>query len=164
MAIFVGAKNKGVRLLNRDNLSKLTEINIRGFNLKQKKALQNLELCHMKDMVVEKMKTKKKQRKQRVKYPNGVRINVLQTNIVSKGKTKQILITCTWSKSYANDTFPKRTYLRNTLIRLTKDKILKQIDDRSFRKATKYFTMPYGFQTSHVLLLKSKFNYLTTRL
>ena len=63
------------------------------------------------------MKAKRKQKKQSKKtFPKGIRINVPQSNIVSKGKTSQILITRTWSKTYANDTFPKRTYLRNTLI------------------------------------------------
>ena len=62
-AIFVGSKNKGVRLQNLKNLVNHTEINIRGFNLKQKQALQNLELNHMKAMVVEKMKAKKRYQK-----------------------------------------------------------------------------------------------------
>ena len=93
-------------------------------------------------------------------FAHGI-IAVPQTSIITKGKASQKLITQKCDKKYSlAKVEPKRVFVRKSLHIMMKEGYLRRKEDAQFRKLMKYFTMPFGFQKSDVLLLKNRFNYL----
>ena len=142
-------------------------IKVRGFNFRQAKAADAMEHSYMKHMVVSKMdyaghciSPSKKARlmaKKAARFPDGVSLNIPQASILVKDTFARQLITQQSVKHYTNKTEGKRIYLYKTLQQMTRDNILRK-KDAHFVTCMKYFTMPFGFDLSHVMLLKSKFD------
>jgi len=141
---------------NKETPSEIV-VKVRGFNFKQAKAKQILEMKFMKWMVLEKMNRKKsKEEKTYLNvFPKGIKLMIPQSNIVSKGKCFQELITSRTEKSYANLTFDKRTFAKSSIPKKNSVTLHK---DRKFQSVMKYFTMPFGFKQHHIELLQSKFD------
>jgi hypothetical protein len=153
-------------LLRGKRYSRITKV--RGFSLKQSKACQAIEIKNMKKMVLEKMGYWKwslrkragpdvKNRKEA--FPNGVALLVPQSTIITKNKYDRQLITKKWNKLYANQISAKRACLYQTLQLMRREGILGQnrVENSQFINCMKYFTMPFSFAHSDVLLLKDKF-------
>ena len=162
-SVSAGPKNYAMMMKKYEKNSKAEiDIKIRGFNFKQCQAKEVMEVAKLKKLLVMKMKNRKKLKHQNTDdlFSNGI-IAVPQTSIITKGAASPKLITQRYKKYYSLlKVQPKRTFARKTLLIMTKEGYLKKEEDAQFRKLMKYFTMPFGFQKSDILLLKNKFNYL----
>ena len=168
---FVGPKNYAMIFRkklpdNRGKICKRRVVKIRGFNVKQKMAYQDLEKDMMKKMILNKMEywqhTKRECGKQKLATQTQPLNNrITQTNIRVKNKFERQVLTQTWKKVYVNNTVSKRAYIFKTMQRM-RTKHWKHLKTSAFINSMKYFTMPYGYSTSDVQLLYSQFQTLNT--
>ena len=183
-ATFVGPKNccllvKHKMVLRRSTKKLYSRITkIRGFNLKQSKACQVMEVKIMKNIILQKMaywkwsmrkskqsssadaRSLKKKKKKSKEYPKGVTLMIPQSTIITSDKFTRMNITRQWHKKYAHETACKRAYIFKTLQLMRAQGRLGQKEESIFVNCMKYFTMPFGYSESDIHLLQQKFNML----
>jgi len=168
---FVGPKNYTMIFKQKfptnksGKLVKRRVVKIRGFNVKQRVAYQNLEKNIMKKMILKKMTYWKHSKRKCAKVMlaaekrEEIQNEITQTNIRVKNKFDRKVRTQTWKKMYVNNTISKRAYIYKTLQHM-RNTHWKHFKMSSFINSMKYFTMPYGYSTSDLQLAYRQFQKL----